>query len=46
MRNIRETVDPSQWDAVDNELQSAYNRFAEGDTLRLPVSIVVASGVA
>ena len=46
MRNIKASVDPSQWDALDADLQSAYNRFAEGDTLRLPVPIVVASGVA
>jgi SAM-dependent methyltransferase len=46
MRNIKESVDPSQWDALKADLQSAYNRFAEGDTLRLPVPIVIASGVA
>jgi SAM-dependent methyltransferase len=46
MRNIRESVDPTQWDALDADLQAAYNRFAEGDTLRLPVPIVIASGVA
>ena len=46
MRNIKESVDPSQWDALNVELQSAYDRFAEGETLRLPVPIVIASGVA
>jgi ubiquinone/menaquinone biosynthesis C-methylase UbiE len=46
MRNIKESVDPSRWDALNADLQSAYNRFAEGDTLRLPVPIVIASGVA
>jgi ubiquinone/menaquinone biosynthesis C-methylase UbiE len=46
MRNVKETVDPAQWDTLETELQSAYDRFAEGDTLRLPVSIVVASGTA
>ena len=46
MRKIKESVAPSRWDALNADLQSAYNRFAEGDTLRLPVPIVIASGVA